>query len=110
MYELLFVKQTECHSKNVRQHMRALPTRYTTIFPLAVQSGGCSGHEGKPKFYVRSLFTYVVGEGPQCDRQGKGLTKPFNLTLAVEFHASDLCSLSQVKRMGISEKVVLRSP
>ena len=49
----------------------------------------------------------VCGRGPQCDRQGKSFTKPFNLTLAVVFLTSELYSLSHVESLEISKKAVL---
>ena len=76
-------------------------------FPRAVHLGVFNGQGGRAKFHVIPLSLTLVGEGSQCDRQGKSFTKPFNLTLEVEFLNSDLCSLSQMKRLGISKKVVL---
>ena len=49
----------------------------------------------------------IVGGVASVTARGKSFTKPFNLTLMVVFLTSNKYLLYQVKRNGISEKVVL---
>ena len=77
------------------------------MFPLAVHMGGYSRCGEKINILRNAVLHEVCGRGPQCDRQGKNFTKPFNLTLAVVFLTSDLYWLSHVESLGISEKAVL---
>ena len=62
---------------------------------------------GKVKISRNAPLHLLCGKGPQCDRQGKSFTKPFNLTLTVTFLTSELYWLSHVERLEILEKVVL---
>ena len=78
-----------------------------TVFPLAIHLGGHSRCGRIVKILRNTPLQYLCGRGPRWDRQGKNFTKAFYLTLTVVFLTSELYLLSQVKRLGISEKVVL---
>ena len=91
----------------MRQQLQVSAARVKTVFPLAVHLGGYNGHWGKVNISLPTPLHHCCGRGPQWDRQGKSFTKPFNLTLAVVFIPSELYLLSDVERLGISEKVVL---
>ena len=67
-------------------------------FPLAVHLGAFPLSGGKVNISQLVPLHKLCGRGPQCDRQGKNFTKPFNLTLAVAFLTSELYWLYQVER------------
>ena len=93
----------------MRQQLQVPAARVKTVFPLAVHLWGFTRSEEKVKISQPAPLHKLCGRGPQCDRQGKNFTKPFNLTLAVVFLTSELYWLSHVERWDISEKVVLPS-
>ena len=93
----------------MRQQLQVSVARVKTLFPLAVHLGGYIRCVGKVNISQHVPLHKLCGRGPQCDRQGKNFTKPFNLTLAVVFLTSELYWLSHVERWDISEKVVLPS-
>ena len=93
----------------MRQQLQVSAARFKTVFPLAVHLGGYIRCVGKVNISPHVPLHKLCGRGPQCDRQGKNFTKPFNLTLAVVFLTSELYWLSHVERWDISEKVVLPS-
>ena len=89
------------------QQLQVPAARVKTGFPLAVPVWGFTRDGGKVNISQPAPLHKLCGRGPQCDRQGKNFTKPFNLTLAVVFLASKLCLLCHVEKLRISEKVGL---
>ena len=93
----------------MRQQLQVPAAWVKTVFPLAFHLGAFTRYGGKVKISQHVPLHKLCGRGPQCDRQRKNFTKPFNLTLVVVFLASELYWLSHVERWDISEKVVLPS-
>ena len=89
----------------MRQQLQVPAAWVKTVFPLAVHLGAFTRYGGKVNISQHVPLHKLCGRGPQCERQGKNFTKPFNLTLAVVFLTSELYWLSHVERLGISEKV-----
>ena len=78
-----------------------------TVFPLAVHMGVYIQAGEKLKISQHAPLHQCCEGGPVCDRRRKSFAKPFNLTLAVVFLTSDFYLLTHVKRLEISQKVVL---
>ena len=91
----------------MKQQLQVSATRVKTVFPLAVHLGAFTRYVGKRNIFQHVPLHKLCGRGPQCDRQGKNFTKPFNLTLAVVFLTAELYWLSHRESWEISEKVVL---
>ena len=91
----------------MRQQLQVSAARVKTVFPLAVHLWGFTRCAEKVNISQPAPLHKLCGRGPQCDRQGKNFTKPFNLTLAVVFLTAELYWLSHRESWEISEKVVL---
>ena len=91
----------------MRQQLQIPVAWVKTVFPLAFHLGAFTRYGGKVNSSQHVPLHKLCGRGPQCDRQGKNFTKPFNLTLAVVFLTAELYWLSHRESWEISEKVVL---
>ena len=91
----------------MRQQLQVSAARVKTVFPLAVHLGGYIQYGRTLNISLNFPHCKLCGRGPKCDRRGKKLFKPFNLTLAAVVFTSELYWLSHVERFGILGKVVL---